>query len=94
MILLTPIVGGVKAQWQCTSNVQTEQILVDGLEVGKDFLDLINDIMNIILSELLNLVVMYRIWEVFNSTKRKVRNKTKTNTVILTKVISRKGRVA
>lgn len=73
MILLTPIVGGVKAQWQCTSNVQTEQILVDGLEVGKDFLDLINDIMNIILSELLNLVVMYRIWEVFNSTKRKVK---------------------
>ena len=73
MILLTPIVGRVKAQWQCASNVQTEQILVDGLEVGKDFLDLINDIMNIILSELLNLVVMYRIWEVFNSTKRKVK---------------------
>ena len=61
MILLTPIVGGVKAQRQCASNVQTEQILVDGLEVGKDFLDLINDIMHIILSELLNLVVMYRI---------------------------------
>ena len=93
MILLTPIVGGVKAQRQCASNVQTEQILVDGLEVGKDFLDLINDIMNIIFSELLNLVVMYRIWEVFNS-RKKVRNKTKTNVVILTKVISRKGRVA
>ena len=73
MVLLTPIVGGVKAQWQCASDIQTEQILVDGLEVGKDFLDLINDIMNIILSELLNLVVMYRIWEVFNSTKRKVK---------------------
>ena len=64
MILLTPIVGRVKAQWQCASNVQTEQILVDGLEVSKDFLDLIYDIMHIILSELLNLVVMYRIWEV------------------------------
>ena len=77
MVLLTPIVGCVKAQWQCTSYVQTEQILVDGLEVGKDFLYLINHIMHIILGKLLNFVVMYRVWEVLKYTKTIVSKQTK-----------------
>ena len=54
LILVRPLVGRVQAQTERAAYIQAEQVLVDRLEVSKDFLDLVDHVVNIILSELLN----------------------------------------
>ena len=54
LILVRPLVGRVQAQTERAAYIQAEQVLVDRLEVSKDFLDLVDHVVNIVLSELLN----------------------------------------
>ena len=67
LILMSPLIGWVQAQTKRAAHVQTEQIFVDGLEVSKDFLDLIDNVMNVILCKLLNLSIRNSVRKIYHT---------------------------
>ena len=66
LILVGPLIGRVQAQTQRAAYIQTEQILVDGLKVSKDFLNLIDNVMNVIFCKLLNLSSRNGVWKIYH----------------------------
>ena len=61
LVLVAPLVRLVQRQAQRRAYIQTEQVFVDGLEVSKDFLDLVDHVVHIIFSKLLNPLVCHSV---------------------------------
>lgn len=61
LVLLGPLTRRVHAQAQRAAHFQAEQVLVDGLEIGKYFLHLIDHVVHVVLGELLDLRVRHRV---------------------------------
>ena len=61
LVLLRPLVRLVQAEGEGGAHVETEEIFVDGLEISKHFLDLIDNVVDIVFSELLDSLVRNRV---------------------------------
>jgi len=60
----------VDAKAERATNFQTEKILVDGLEISENFLNLIDYIMDIVLRKFLNFGIRNSIGEIYQEEKR------------------------
>ena len=54
LVILCPLVGLVQRQGESRADIETEKIFIDGLKIGKNFLDLIDNIVYITFGKLLN----------------------------------------
>ena len=72
LVLLGPLLLTELAQSQGGANIEREEVLVDGLEIGKDLLDLVDDIVDIILGESLNPAIAHSVREVCDMAKKKL----------------------
>lgn len=53
------------AKAERAADIQTEKILIDGLEIGENFLNLIDHIMDIVLGKFLNFGIRNSIGEIY-----------------------------
>jgi len=65
LVLESPISWLIETEAERRANIEGEKVFVDGLEVGKDLLDLIDDVADIVLGEKLDFVIVHRIREVW-----------------------------
>lgn len=61
---MCPLVGLVQRQGESRADIETKKIFIDGFKIGKDFLDLIDNIVHITLRKLLNPLIRDRVWKI------------------------------
>ena len=61
----TPRSGWRYAETESGTNIETEKVLIDSLEIGEDFLDLIYHVVHISFCELLNPLVLHSVGKVY-----------------------------